>query len=84
MKRFSIIVKATWDDEAEVWVAESTDVEGLATEASTVEELRIKVLAMIPELLLLNGAKGLVPDLPEIPVHLMIEQSARVPNPCLT
>lgn len=81
MRRFSIIVKATWDDEAKVWVAESTDIEGLATEAETVEELRAKIFAMIPELLALNGANGLVPELPEIPVHLMIEQSARIPNP---
>lgn len=78
MKRFSIIVKATWDDEAAVWVAESTDIEGLATEADTLEELRAKVLAMIPELITFNGLQS---DLPEIPVHIMAEQSARVANP---
>ncbi len=79
MKRFSIIVKATWDDEASVWVAESDDVIGLATEAATLEELKAKLMDMIPELIALNGPKS---DLAEIPVHIMAEQIARVGNPC--
>lgn len=78
MNRFSIIVKATWDDEASVWVAETTDVPGLAAEAATLEELRLKVLAMIPELIELNGLHS---DLPEIPVHIMAEQTTRIANP---
>ena len=79
MKRISILVRATWDDEANVWVAESSDITGLATEASTLEELRTKILVMIPELVELNGLQS---DLPEIPVHIMAEQSTRVKNPC--
>jgi hypothetical protein len=79
MQRFSIIVKATWDDEASVWVAETDDIQGLSTEAETLEALRDKVLAMIRELLELNGWKS---DLPEIPVYFMAEQIARVKNPC--
>lgn len=79
MNRFSIIVKATWDDEAKVWVAESDDVQGLATEAETLELLKDRVLAMLPELLELNGGKS---DLPFIPVHFMAEQTAKVANPC--
>lgn len=78
MKRIAIIVKATWDDEAEVWVAQSDDIPGLATEAATLEGLRDKVLTMIPELLELNGTHC---DWPEIPVHFLAEQSARVTNP---
>lgn len=78
MNRISIIVKATWDAEAKVWVAESDDIEGLATEADTLEGLTEKVLAMIPELLVLNGLKS---DMPNIPVHIMAEQCARVANP---
>lgn len=79
MNRVSIIVKATWDDEAKVWVAETDDIDGLATEADTLEALRDKVLLMIPELLALNGKRR---DMPEIPVHIMAEQCARVANPC--
>jgi predicted RNase H-like HicB family nuclease len=47
-------VHAFWDEEAEVWVAESSDVPGLATEASTLETLREKLRILIPELLSLN------------------------------
>lgn len=44
-------VQAFWDPEAEVWVAESPDVPGLATEAATLEDLLSKLSVMIPELL---------------------------------
>jgi predicted RNase H-like HicB family nuclease len=47
-------VQADWDPEAEVWVATSEDVPGLATEASTVEALAEKLRIMIPELLEAN------------------------------
>ena len=40
MTRIAILVKATWDDEARVWVAESSDIQGLVTEADTLEALR--------------------------------------------
>ena len=78
MKRISIIVKATWDDEAKVWVATTDDIVGLATEADTLEELREKILTMIHELLELNGSDI---DAAEIPVHIVAEQTARVLNP---
>lgn len=80
MNRRSIIVRASWDDEASVWVAGSSDVPGLATEAATFEALRDKVLQMIPELLELNGVTS---DLHEIPVHIHAKQMARVLNPSL-
>ena len=49
-------VRADWDEEAQVWVATSEDIPGLATEASTIEDLMAKLEAMVPELLELNGA----------------------------
>ncbi len=73
-----ILVRADWDQDAKVWVASSADVDGLATEAPTLEELREKVLVMIAELAELNGLPS---DLPEIPVHIMAGQTARIPNP---
>ncbi|MFY9639852.1 MAG: DUF1902 domain-containing protein [Rhodomicrobium sp.] len=73
-----ILVRADWDDDAKVWVATSADIDGLATEAATLEELRDKVLAMVGELAELNGLSS---DLPEIPVHIMSGQTARIPNP---
>lgn len=47
-------IQASWDPEAGVWVAESEDVPGLATEADTVERLTEKLRVMIPELLEAN------------------------------
>ena len=80
MPRTLILVRAHWDDEALVWVATSEDVPGLVTEAETMEELREKVLVMIPELL---EANGIAFDWPEIPVHIMSEQTARIANPSI-
>jgi len=60
-------------------MAASDDIDGLATEADTLEELKDKVLRMLPELIQLNK---LASDLPEIPVHFMAEQTSRVTNPC--
>ena len=48
-------VEADWDPEAGVWVATSTDVPGLATEAETIEDLTNRLRIMIPELLEANG-----------------------------
>jgi predicted RNase H-like HicB family nuclease len=50
-----IIVSATWDAEAKVWIAESDQVPGLATGADTLEELVEKLKVAIPELLTENG-----------------------------
>ena len=50
-----IIVRAIWDAEAQVWVAESENVPGLATEADTIETLTAKLRNIIPELLILNN-----------------------------
>ena len=46
------------DEEAQVWVATSDDVPGLATEADTVDALVKKLQSMIPELLDANGYAG--------------------------
>jgi hypothetical protein len=39
MKYSSIVVRAQWNDEAEVWEASSTDIAGLSVEAETIETL---------------------------------------------
>jgi predicted RNase H-like HicB family nuclease len=48
-------VQADWDADANVWVATSEDVPGLATEAATIEELAARLRTLIPELLEANG-----------------------------
>src|SRR5579859_403953 len=47
-------IDAVWDDDAEVWVAESNDVPGLITEADSRTHLIEKLAVLIPELLELN------------------------------
>lgn len=49
-------VRARWDGEGGVWVAESEDVPGLVAEADSPNTLAGKLRALIPELLELNGA----------------------------
>ena len=56
-------VRADWDPEAEVWVATSPDIPGLATEAANLEALTEKLRGLIPELLEANQL--LVGDQPE-------------------
>ncbi len=51
----TLTVRAHWDEDAGVWVADSDDVPGLATEAEAVETLIRKIEVMIPELLEANG-----------------------------
>ncbi len=48
-------VRAFWDGEAGVWVAESDHIPGLVAEAETVEQLALKLESLIPELLELNA-----------------------------
>lgn len=74
----SIVVRATRDAEAGVWVATSDDVPGLVAEADTFDELRDTVLTRISELIELNGSTS---SLPEIPVHILAEQFDLVANP---
>ena len=74
----SITVRTNWDEEAEVWVASSKDIDGLSVEAPTLEALEPKLLAALSDFIELNGIDS---DLPEIPVHLMTEQLVRIPNP---
>jgi hypothetical protein len=51
----SYVVRATWDDEAKVWVAISDDVPGLVAEAPEIEILIKKLQVLVPELLEANG-----------------------------
>jgi predicted RNase H-like HicB family nuclease len=72
-----LTVRATWDAEASVWVAESDDVPGLITEADDLEALMGKLRVMIPELLEANGV--LPPDVDELPFSLIALDRAHRP-----
>ena len=77
MQNRLFLVRAGWDEDAGVWVATSEDVPGLVTEAETLEQIRAKVLIMLPELLAAN-AVPLIGN--EILVHILAEQTARIVN----
>lgn len=61
-------ITADWDEEANVWVAESDDVPGLVAEAATLEALLAKLKVLVPEMLEENG--HLREDNQEIPFEL--------------
>lgn len=69
-----IVVRATWDSDAEVWTAESTDLPGLVTEASSLDELDAKLPDLIRDLLDVNDAA----DGFDVPVEVIATFSRRV------
>lgn len=77
--KHEIIVRAEWDDEAQVWVATSDDIQGLAIEADTIEMLKGKVVPAIEDLIETNGLDS---ELAEIPVKIRSEERTKVLNPC--
>ena len=63
MESGEIRVRAMWDTEARVWVAESDDVPGLITEAESTSALKQKLEVLIPELLHENHVSFAQPHL---------------------
>ena len=74
MASAAIFVKATWDDEAKVWVATSDDIPGLVTEAEHLEDLPRKLNGIILDLHELNGNFELPQD---APLRIFSEQIVR-------
>jgi hypothetical protein len=65
-------VEARWDSEARVWVAESDDVPGLATEAASLDQLIKKLRVMIPDLLQANRRiRGGLRRVSELPISII-------------
>jgi predicted RNase H-like HicB family nuclease len=69
-----IVVRATWDNEADVWTAESTDLPGLVTEAASLDELDAKLPGLIRDLLDVNEAD----DEFDVPVEVIASFSRRI------
>ena len=68
-----IVLRATWDSEAGVWVAQSEDVPGLVTEAESIEALEAKLPGLIQDLLGEDEGYEI-----EVPVHIIAESFSRV------
>ena len=48
-------INVTWDDEAQVWIAVSEDLEGLVLECGSLDALIERVRIAVPELLEIQG-----------------------------
>ena len=59
-------VIASWDSEADVWIAVSDDIPGLVLESGSLDALMERVRFAVPELLELNGT-------PQNPISLFIK-----------
>lgn len=55
------IVNLIWDNEADVWVAQSDDIPGLVLESGSFDALIERVRFAVPELLDLNNGTNLSP-----------------------
>jgi len=54
-----VVINADWDPEARVWVATTSDLKSLVSEAKTIEALRAKLPGMILDLLEEYGVSDL-------------------------
>ncbi len=72
MTQSVVVVKAAFDPEASVWFVESSDVEGLNLEGSSLEDLLAKLPAAVGDLLDADGSAGAV-----APIELIAHAGAR-------
>ena len=63
------IVRAFWDDDAQVWCAEGMNFFGLATEAETLDGLMVKIPDMISDLREANHEL----ESDAVPLQLLVE-----------
>jgi predicted RNase H-like HicB family nuclease len=66
MAEYTIVL--TWDDEAQVWVAENDDIP-IALNSASLDELIERVRLAVPEMLELNGKQS-----EGIPLHFKAER----------
>lgn len=73
------MVRAIWDDEANVWSVDESDIPGLCAWATSIPELRRKVAELAPELIELNAHLLHNGDPRKVPISLIAhtEQSIR-------
>jgi predicted RNase H-like HicB family nuclease len=69
-----ILIRAVWDNEAAVWVAESPDLPGLVTEAESLNALDAKLPGLIRDLLEPDDDG----EPSEVPIEVVASYSRRV------
>lgn len=73
------VVEAALDKDAGVWYVVNSNIPGLITESATFDALCDKVLALAPELLMLNGWTGEDGQVPaEIPIQIIAHRSSKI------
>jgi predicted RNase H-like HicB family nuclease len=73
MRRSSILVKAAYDADAKVWFVESSDLEGVNAEASSLEGLLQKLPGVVLDLLEKDGLDDV-----DLPIELVAHANTRV------
>jgi predicted RNase H-like HicB family nuclease len=73
MRRSSILVKAAYDADAKVWFVESSDLEGVNAEASSLEGLLQKLPGVVLDLLEEDGLDDV-----DLPIELVAHANTRV------
>ena len=68
-------VLVRWDEEAEVWIATSNDVQGLAIEADTMDEMLKRLEEIVPVLLEENAVEP--PLLDRWPLNVEVPMMAQ-------
>ena len=71
-----VVVRAEWDDEAKVWVADGTNLEGLVTEAESLEALRERLALVVPDLLDEYGEKD-----PDVAIEIIAHSHHHIRRP---
>ena len=79
MANRTYLVRAKWDNEAQVWVADSDDIPGVAAEAESREKLQDKLAVLIPEMIELNNVEVDQTEPLEIVIHYHREDRIRLP-----
>ena len=65
-------VQFIWDEEAQVWIAESDDIPGLVLESGSIDALIERVRYAAPELLKMNASQ------PAALLHVHLDRAERV------
>lgn len=73
---------AIWDDDANVWSIEHSDIPGLCTWAHSIPELKRKVAELAPELLKLNAHLLQNGDPRDVPISLIAHTEQRIRTAC--
>lgn len=68
-----VTIQMLWDEDAQVWTAESEDIPGLVLESGSLDALIERVRFAVPELLELNGSVKA-----PLTMHLVSQRMERV------